>query len=112
MIATSLDDLPIEKSDRILVLASSGAENTNMKWNQDRTSVSNQWGQGPTLVNVVTGTVKLPIKAQQVSVSALDGTGKQIRNVTVRNDHENGQIEFKIGPQDKTIWYEVRVSTR
>ena len=112
MIATSLDNLPIEKSDRILVLASSGAENTNMKWNQERNSVSDQWGQGPTLVNVVTGTVKLPVKAQQVSVNALDGTGKPIRDVKVVNDPDNGRIEFEIGPQDKTIWYGVRVTTR
>lgn len=42
LVLTALDDQPIAKSKQLLLLASSGAENTGMKWNADRTSVGNQ----------------------------------------------------------------------
>lgn len=106
MLATSLDNQPIEESKRLLVLASSGAENTAMKWNEDRTSVGKEWGKGPTLVNVVTGSVGLPLKS--ATVYALDGTGKRVSEVATTKPSA-GTILFQIGPEHKTIWYEVVV---
>ena len=103
MLTTSLDDKPIEQSKRLLILASSGAENTDMKWNADRTSVGDQWGSGPTLVNVVTGQVGLPIKSSKVF--ALDGTGKRIKEIPTKLGSSG--LHFELKPEHKTIWYEV-----
>ena len=105
MLVTSQDNRPIEQSKRLLVLASSGAENTAMGWNHERNSVGDDWGKAPTLVNVVTATVRLPLQSCQVF--ALDGTGKRMSKVVASS--LEGTTEFQIGPQYKTIWYEVVV---
>ena len=104
LVLTALDDRPISSSGHLLLLASSGAENTNMQWNADRTSVSNQWGTGPTQVNLVTAKVKLSL-GSKFAIHALDGTGKQISQVDTKM--EDGKLVFKIGAPHKTIWYEL-----
>ena len=105
MLVTSLDDQEIEKSKRLLVLASSGASNTEMKWNEERNSVGDSWGHAPTLVNVVTGQVTLPMTGARIY--ALDGTGKRMGEVKTTED--GTATTFDIGPEHKTIWYEVVV---
>ena len=108
VIATSKDGMALEKSKSILLLASSGAENTNMKWNEDRTSVSNQWGTGPTTINPVSGTVKMAHQnADRVKIFALDGTGKRTMNVELKQT--SAGIEFEIGAKYGTLWYEIAV---
>ncbi len=104
LVLTALDDQPIATSRHLLLLASSGAENTDMQWNADRTSVSDQWGSGPTRVNLVPARIKLALDTD-FTVHALDGTGKRISQVETKRD--NGKILFEIGAPHKTIWYEL-----
>ena len=104
LVLTSLDDESIETSKHLLLLASSGAENTGMKWNADRTSVSDQWGTGPTRVNLVSAKIALKLPAQ-LSVYALDGTGKRISQVDTK--FVDGKLKFDIGAPHHTIWYEL-----
>ena len=104
LVLTALDDQPIATSGRLLLLASSGAENTNMQWNADRTSVSDQWGTGPTRVNLVSAKIKLEL-GSKFSVHALDGTGKRTSQVEAKM--ENGKLVFEIGSPHNTIWYEL-----
>ena len=110
MLLTSLDDQAIEKSKRLLVLASSGAANTNMKWNEERNSVGDDWGKAPTLVNVVTGQVTLPMAAAKVY--ALDGMGKRTGEVSTIPVQGGAATMFNMGPTHKTIWYEVIPESR
>jgi hypothetical protein len=106
VIATSLDDKSLRESGSILLLTSSGAENTAMKWNADRTSVSDQWGTGPTLVNRVSASVKFrSALANSLKVYELDGTGKRTKEVPTTNS--NGALGFEIGERQKTIWFEI-----
>ncbi len=44
---TTLDERPWQKTERILLVVVGRGENTGMKWNEARTSVSDQWGRGP-----------------------------------------------------------------
>ena len=104
LVLTALDDRPIVESERLLLLASSGAENTGMQWNADRTSVSNKWGTGPTLVNLVSAKLKLAI-GSKCEIHALDGTGKRISQVEA--EFEDGNLIFEVGPPHATIWYEL-----
>jgi hypothetical protein len=106
LVATSQDALPLSQSKSILLLASSGAENTNMQWNADRTSVSNQWGTGPTTINPVTATIQFESdNKENLKVYSLDGTGK--RTSTVPATQTPTGIEFKIGAKYSTLWYEI-----
>ncbi len=108
VIATSMDSKPLNESGSILLLASSGAENTNMQWNADRTSVSNQWGTGPTRVNLVPAKIRIRSNlADRLQVFALDGTGKRTGNVETQS--RDNRLSFEIGPDQGTIWFEISV---
>ena len=104
LVLTALDDQPISASGHLLLLASSGCENTDMQWNADRTSVSDQWGTGPTRVNLVSAKIKLALDSN-FTVHALDGTGKKVSQVDTKM--ENGNLVFEIGSPHNTIWYEL-----
>jgi hypothetical protein len=105
IVLTSQDNLPIKKSKSMLLLASSGAENVGMNWNEDRTSVGANWGTGPTLINPVAATVRLPAGRTPI-VHALDGSGNRTAEVPVIRA-DDGTYAVKIDGVHKTLWYEV-----
>ena len=106
---TSQDDLPIATSKSMLLLASSSAENTGMKWNEERNSIGENWGDGPTLINPVTATIRVPKAgfSGTPKVFALDGTGARSGEVAVAT--EGDEFVIAIGGEYKTLWYEVAV---
>ena len=103
LILTSLDGKPLEKARRILLTAVGSAENRGMVWNDTRTSVGNQWGTGPALVNGIPAEVTLPFRIK--SVHALDGRGQPQGAVPVHI--EGSTSRFTIGPEHRTLWYEI-----
>lgn len=105
IVLTAQDDLPIQQSKSMLLLASSGAENTGMKWNEDRTSVGEDWGSGPTLINPVKATLNMPF-AKAPTVFALDAAGNRTVEVPVI-DQGNGRFEIQLSGKYQTLWYEV-----
>lgn len=104
LVLTSLDGKPLEKARRMLLTAVGSAENQGMVWNDARTSVGNRWGSGPARVNGIPVEVSLPFRVKQVRV--LDSRGQPQTAVPVRVD---GRISrFAIGPEHRTLWYEIR----
>lgn len=103
VICTSLDGRPVEKSSRLLLAAVGSAENQGMKWNESRTTVGTSWGRGPTMVNGIPLDVEL--NAGVKSVHVLDGRGR--RTGEVRVAREAGASRFHVGPDFKTLWYEI-----
>jgi hypothetical protein len=104
VIITSLDGKPLETAGRILLTAVGSAENQGMVWNDTRTSVGNKWGTGPTLVNGIAAEVTLPFRVK--SVQALDSRGQPQAAVPVRV--EGNTTRFTIGPEHRTLWYELQ----
>ncbi len=104
LILTSLDGKPLETSRRILLTAVGSAENQGMRWNESRTSVGNKWGEGPTLVNGIPVDVTVPFPIR--SVQALDGAGQPQGAVPIR--FEGTTCRFSIGPEHRTLWYEMK----
>ncbi len=102
---TARDGKPMEQSGSLLLTALDKAENTGLQWNAERTFAENAWGSGPTLIEVPTATVQIATKALKVTVWALDGTGRRVREVPARL--ENGTLTLAIGPEFKTLWYEI-----
>ena len=103
VVATSNDGQPISQAKSILLMTATSSQNKNMKWNEDRTSVGTNWGEGPTTVAAIKGTVQL--KNIDADVFALDGTGKRIGKVSVQTDADG--TSFALSGEHKTIWYEV-----
>lgn len=106
---TSQDDLPIGRSNRMVLLASTHSENQIMGWNDERSSVGNNWGHGPTRVLGISANIAVRNKSL-LEVHALDGTGKRIESVPVR--HDRGLTYFQIDPKYQTLWYEVSAARK
>jgi hypothetical protein len=103
LVLTSLDGRPVEQAKRLLLAAVGSAENTGMGWNEARTSVGNRWGTGPAQVNGIPADVVLPGGAARVW--ALDGRGQ--RAGEVKATAAGGTTQFAIGPDHRTLWYEI-----
>ncbi len=100
----ALDGKPISESDKILLVAVGRVENTNMGWNENRTSVSNKWGTEPTVAEGIPATITIHnVPSSESTVQLLDGTGMPKGDVPC---HESdGETVFTIGAQYKTLWY-------
>lgn len=76
---SSLDGRPIARSETLLLTACARMQNTGTRWN-DRHTLWETWGEGPTLIEPVTGWIVLtdlqgPVDIQVV---ALDGADRPI----------------------------------
>ena len=105
IVVTSLDGKALEQSKRILLTAVGSAQNRDMVWNEDRTSVGDQWGTGPTQVNGIGLTVTFH-GAGVRKAYALDGRGARIKEIGLAS-RERGVWTLHAGPEHKTLWYEL-----
>jgi hypothetical protein len=99
----SMDGEPIKASRTMLLAAVGSAENPDMTWNDERTSVGDQWGRGPAVVNGIEATLTLP--GDLVAVRALDGAGHPTGEVDLQATASG--TRFRIGPRYRTLWYVV-----
>jgi hypothetical protein len=99
---SALDGKPVEKSSRILLVAAGRVENTAMQWDEQKTTVRNNWGTSPVRAEGIPA--KLIFRnMDKFSVYALDpsgNTGLEIKVVKTGADQS-----FGIGAQYKTLWY-------
>jgi hypothetical protein len=105
---TSLDNLPLQSSKKLLLTATGRAENVGMGWNADRSSVGLEWGTGPTHVAGITSVVKMASSASQVRVFALNERGERRGQLNVTM--QKGAFKFSISPVWRTVWYEIELS--
>ena len=106
MTLTAMDQKPLNQSRHVLLTLVGKVENTGMVWNADRTSISDQWGHGPILAEGIPATVVLKTDGTPGrQVWALDATGK--RSMAVSVTAAKGSLNFTVGPQFKTLWYEI-----
>ena len=99
---TALDGKPIEESLRILLVAAGRAENTDMRWNKDKTTVGDQWGKSPTRVEGIPA--KLLFRNMvKFNIHALDPLGNP--GTEIRVSKKGVEQSFGIGAQYKTLWY-------
>ncbi len=100
------DPLPLNVSQKILLIANGKTENTNMGWTDTNyNSVSTSWGEAPTLVEQVHARISLEHQ-YPIRVWALDETGKKGEEICVGTDAEDRHV-FMIGEGDPTIWYAI-----
>jgi hypothetical protein len=89
----------------ILLTATGYVENSDMGWNDEKTSVADRWGKTPVLCEGVPLDVVLPTK--RIRAWALDGQGRRTQEVAA--EHRGQGACLRLGPQFKTLWYEVVV---
>ena len=104
---TARDGKPTPASRSLLLTAVGRVENQGMAWNPDRSSVGDQWGKGPTVAEGIAAAVTVKSLAGMARVHALDGSGT--RKALVPSNLQNGSVTFNIGPEHKTLWYEIEL---
>jgi hypothetical protein len=93
---TSMDGLPLSRSERILLVAINRVENQEMGWDEDRTTVLHEWGHGPAICEGVPLSVSIDGR-ENLRMWALEGDGTRAAEVGGLN----------AGPEHRTVWYEV-----
>jgi hypothetical protein len=105
---SSLDDLPIERASKMLLVAGGRVENTGQNWNSAGTDVIN-WGGSPTLIEQVKGSLTLRHLegARAVHLRPIDGAGQQLGpEIDVSRSGDGWKIVLGT---PVTTWYEVTV---
>jgi hypothetical protein len=105
LVVTSLDGQPLESSKQWLLAAVGSAENQGMVWNESRTSVGNQWGTGPAIVNGIAAQFEVGQKIRRIQ--ALDGRGQPRGEVPLQTT--GSSTRFTIGPEHQTLWYVIEL---
>ena len=96
---------------RILLTATGLCHNGGAKFTRDGDNIhcrGKDWGTGKTVNEGIPATVTLPSKASATKCWALDERGERAKPVPVAADGE-GRAVVKIGPEYKTVWYEIAV---
>jgi len=88
---------------RILVTATGYVENQGMGWNADKTSVGNQWGEGPVMCEGIP--FELILKTKRATAWPLDSHGRRLAAIKAEAGGDGARFIF--GPRYKTLWYEV-----
>lgn len=107
---SALDDKPISHSSLMLLVAGSKIENTGTVWN-DRHTLWEEWGEGPTLIEPVTGwvTLKELDGAVAVRLVPLDGAARPIGAEPLRGRRLEDGWEVPLG-EPATTMYLIRVT--
>ena len=98
----SMDGKPIANSSAMLLVAAGRVENTEMGWNEDKTSVGADWGKSPTRAEGIPARISIR-NSDDFKVYVLDENENKGKELKV---HKNGNSRsFVIGAQHKTLWY-------
>jgi hypothetical protein len=102
-IATT-DGKPLADSSHAILALATRVENTNMGWDEKRTTVGRKWGDEPTVAQGVAADLVLPGQAKP-RVTALDSKGKPIGTVPVSG--QAGAWKVSLSADAKTLWYAI-----
>jgi hypothetical protein len=108
ILLSSIDDNPIEKASRLLLVAGGRVENTGQIWNSAGTDVIN-WGESPTLIEQVKGSITLRHLdgARSVHLQPIDGAGQPLGHAIDGSKAGEGW-KLQLGTP-VTTWYEITV---
>jgi len=99
--ATPLDGVPWPESNKLLITACGRCENTGMKFSQDRRTVGREWGGPPVRIEVVEGTIMVPVGQWRCHALSPDGTIKAEVPVRIIG----GVNYVDMSAKHATMWY-------
>lgn len=95
---------PLNTASRSLLTLSTKQQNTNMTWTGTNT-VSNQWGNAPTLQQPAYVRLRLTIQADSIKLYPLSTTGADSRFLKILPSATNTFDIILDQNTDKTLWY-------
>jgi len=87
----------------ILVTATGYVENRGMGWNAEKTSVGDQWGDGPVMCEGIP--FEMILKTKRASAWPLDSHGRRLDQIN--GDVTASGVRFVLDSRYKTLWYEI-----
>lgn len=100
----STNGQPVDRAPRALLTLIARVENRNMGWNADRTSVSDQWGEGPTMAEFVPAEFSIRTTGPR-QVFPLDGQGRRLKPLAAT--WQNGWLTFRTRRDNPSVWIEI-----
>lgn len=101
---TQMEGSAIGATGRALLVAGGDLENTGQVWKSPTRDSVSSWGSAPVTIEGIPAEIALATEAD-VTVWALNETGQRRAEVPVRR--EASRATFAIGPEHRTLWYEV-----
>lgn len=96
-----LEGRSIERSSKVLITACGRAENTGMKFSEDRRTVSRNWGAAPVLIEPIHATFSLPGTGWTCNALGPDAMPRFEVPIVVNDDTTYVTLDAKY----KTMWY-------
>lgn len=106
----SLDETPIAQAGRMLLVMAARSANTDMQWlDETRTSLGDRWGQAPTRIEPVAGTLRLRGlgDTSQLTLQPLDEKGQPVGSALAFESSTEGKAIILPG-NTPTLWYLVQ----
>lgn len=105
-----VDGEGFDRPGRILITATGWVQNTDARLEHlggDQVTLRDKWGSEPVLCEGVPAEITLPVAADRVRFYPLDESGS--RRAAVPCNQRDGKALLSLGPEHKTIWYEVEL---
>ena len=99
---SSLTDSPVNASGNMLLTAVGRAENTNSRYNPDRTQVL-EVGEGPVRVEVIEGTIGIRTNRKNLRVMSINPQG--MITGYMPSSYSDGVFRFEIGKAFQSMYY-------
>ncbi|HEV7301431.1 MAG TPA: carbohydrate binding domain-containing protein [Tepidisphaeraceae bacterium] len=105
---TAIDGPDFQSPGRFLITVTGSAENTRMGWkNAERNTVGRDWGESPSLVEGIGGTITFENVDKETWAWVLDERGqRRLETTKISTPTSKG---FQFGRESGTIWYEVEI---
>ena len=107
---TCIDGEGFDQPGRILITATGHCQNTGWKMEDlggNRITLRRNWGTAPVLCEGIPAEVVLPVAPDRAALYPLDESGN--RRAAIAVAARDGKAVLKLGPEHKTIWYEVEI---
>jgi hypothetical protein len=106
----AIDGKGFDKPGRILIAATGWEQNSDAKLESlggSRVTLRDRWGREPILCEGVPAAILLPVEPDRVTFYPLDESGNRRPSAPVAG--RDGKTLLTLGPQHKTVWYEVEI---
>lgn len=98
----SIDGKSISSSSKVLIVAAGRVENSNMGWNDERTTVGAEWGDSPSRAEGIPAKVRFQNMAP---FKAFVLTPNGNRAMEVKTYKRGNMRSVVLGSQHQTLWY-------
>lgn len=99
---SSLTDEPITSSRNMLLTTVGRAENTNQKFNEDRTAILD-FGEEPIIIEVIKAQIMITTSCETLKVKSVNSEGFVCG--TIPSEYSNGELRFELGQKWGSIYY-------